>query len=362
MKAIAPGEHLREELAERGWTQSDFAKILERPLKVINEIINGKRAITTETAKELSRALDTSAEVWLNLESAYRLALSNPHADQDSIVKRAALYSRYPVGEMIRRRWIRDGDIDSLERAVFDFFSGGLGSFAARTGSRPVIGFNPPQEAWLYRIARLSRAVSANSFDLDRFRRDMASIRSLAGEAEETRHVPKVLADLGVKFLIVEHLKGTKIDGACIWVQNSPVVALSLRFDRVDYFWHTLIHELEHVFHEDGLSLDEFSDGGLSDAALDYEKRADESAANFLVPKEELHNFMLRAGPLYTRQKIEGFAARIGIHPGIVVGQIQRAMNDYSIHRKLLERVNSFVIPSALTDGWGSAVEDTDVQ
>lgn len=72
--AIPPGDTLREELAERGLTQSQFAKMIGRPLQVVNEIINAKKAITAETAIAFERALGTSAELWLNLESGYQLA------------------------------------------------------------------------------------------------------------------------------------------------------------------------------------------------------------------------------------------------------------------------------------------------
>jgi HTH-type transcriptional regulator/antitoxin HigA len=82
-----PGELIREELRARGWTQVIFAKILGRPLQAVNEIVNGKKRITAETAKELAAAFGTSAEVWLNLESAYRLA----HArEPDAAISRRA--------------------------------------------------------------------------------------------------------------------------------------------------------------------------------------------------------------------------------------------------------------------------------
>ena len=70
-----PGEFIREELEERGWTQRDLADVLGRPLQTVNQIINGRKGITPETAVELGAALGTSAELWMNLESGYRLSL-----------------------------------------------------------------------------------------------------------------------------------------------------------------------------------------------------------------------------------------------------------------------------------------------
>jgi len=82
-----PGESLCDELRERGWSQLQFAKIIARPVQVVNEIINGKRGVTAETAKAIGSAFGTGAEVWMNLQVAYDLHRA---ADPDpNIVTRA---------------------------------------------------------------------------------------------------------------------------------------------------------------------------------------------------------------------------------------------------------------------------------
>jgi len=86
-EVFPPGEFIREELEARDWTQSDLARILGRPLQAVNMIINGRKAITPETAIELAAAFGTSAELWMNLETAYRLRHSR--AADPGISKRA---------------------------------------------------------------------------------------------------------------------------------------------------------------------------------------------------------------------------------------------------------------------------------
>ena len=71
--AFPPGDHIREEIEDRGWTQSDLARIMGRPFQVVNQLINGRKAITARTARELEAALGRSAELWMNLETGYRL-------------------------------------------------------------------------------------------------------------------------------------------------------------------------------------------------------------------------------------------------------------------------------------------------
>lgn len=113
--------YIRDELEARGWTQEDLAAILGRPLSAVNQIIKGNKAITPQTARELAAAFGTSAELWLNLENAYRLGLSRQETAEVS--KRARLYELAPLKEMIRRGWIPPHeDADDLELAVLAFF------------------------------------------------------------------------------------------------------------------------------------------------------------------------------------------------------------------------------------------------
>ncbi|MFC1940680.1 HigA family addiction module antitoxin [Chloroflexota bacterium] len=78
--AIPPGEYLAEEIEARGISQKELSRRMGRPLNAINEIINGKKAITAETALQLEEVMpEIPARFWLNLETDYRLtkALTN---------------------------------------------------------------------------------------------------------------------------------------------------------------------------------------------------------------------------------------------------------------------------------------------
>jgi HTH-type transcriptional regulator/antitoxin HigA len=83
-----PGEFLKDELEARGWTQGQFAKVIGRPLQVVNEIVNGKKRVTADTAKAIGAAFGTSAELWVNLQATYDLHTAD-EADP-KISKRAA--------------------------------------------------------------------------------------------------------------------------------------------------------------------------------------------------------------------------------------------------------------------------------
>ena len=105
-EVFAPGEFIREELEARGWTQGDLAQIMGRPLRLVNELIAGKKQITPDTARGLAKAFgDDDALYWMNLDSAYRLSQTKPV--DESVGRRAKLYSLFPVRELMKRNWIK---------------------------------------------------------------------------------------------------------------------------------------------------------------------------------------------------------------------------------------------------------------
>ena len=142
------------------------------------------------------------------------------------------------------------------------------------------------------------------------------------------------------------------------------MIVLSIRYDRIDWFWHTLLHELGHVKHKDGLDNDVSLDVNLvGEGAQKFEqkpmieRRADKFACEFSIPDAELQSFVARVKPLYSHAKIQEFANRIGVHAGIVVGQLQHMQEiDWSHSRKMLVKVRNNVTSTVLTDGWGSTL------
>ena len=149
--------------------------------------------------------------------------------------------------------------------------------------------------------------------------------------------------------------------GSTTWLdRQSPVIGISMRFDRVNAFWHPLIHEIDHVQHREGfeepiLDLDLISeDQSSTDELPESERRANAFAEDFVIKKSDLENFIARIRPLYSKQKIQMFVARMQVHPGLVVGQLHRRGEiPYSHHRETLAKVRYLLTDVALTDGWG---------
>ncbi|MCL4198884.1 MAG: HigA family addiction module antidote protein [Phycisphaerales bacterium] len=369
--AFAPGEFIRDELEARGWEQRDLADIMGRPERTVSELIAGKRAITPETAQQLGEAFGTTAQFWMNMESAYRLhRLGKPN---ETVARRARLYSIAPVKEMIRRGWIMESaSVDVLEEQIKQFFrvpsleeAPSVCAAAARkaTGNDTHYSeFTPAQRAWLCRSRQLAETLKVAKFDLAKFRAHLPAVKNLLTNAEDVRQVPKLMAEFGVRCVVVEHLPQTRIDGACFWLDSkSPVVALSLRFDRIDWFWFTLMHELGHIDAGDGrydpippdIDLVGVDSSQTPDKPA-FEKAADSFASSFLIPDAQLSSFIARVRPLYSKKKIEGFAAVQQVHPGLVVGQLQyRKEISYANLRAYLVKVRAHLLETVLSDGWG---------
>jgi len=361
-EAFPPGDFIKEELDARGWSQAELADIVGRSPKEISDLVSGKRSVSPEIAKELGAALGTSARYWMNLESSYRLWRGD--APDDAIARRSALHQFAPIREMAKRHWLELSESLSItEQRVKAYY--GVSSLderpslphAARRGAGEI---SQAHMAWLFRARQLAGIVQSRTFSKRSFERGLSNLKRLLPSAQEVRHVPEVLADAGIRFLVIEHLPNTKIDGVTFWHGKSPVIALSLRYDRVDCFWHTLAHELGHVESKDGWLLDtglvgQEPEGGATEA----EKDADRFAADFLVRQADLEDFIVRTSPLYSRKRILGFARRMGIHPGIVVGQLQfRGEVPWSSFRPTLEKVRHLITSSAMTDGWGQMPPD----
>ena len=120
-EVFPPGEFLADELEARGWTQTEFAEIIDRPQKLVNDIINAKRGITPETAADFAAAFGTSAQFWMNLETAWQLSKVPPR--DNSIARAAKLRERFPVREMCKRGWIETGEFArELEQNVLRLF------------------------------------------------------------------------------------------------------------------------------------------------------------------------------------------------------------------------------------------------
>ncbi|WP_017319061.1 HigA family addiction module antitoxin [Mastigocladopsis repens] len=343
----APGRILSRELEARGWTQKDFAEIIGRPVQTINEIIRGNKRITPETAIELSQALGTSPEFWINLEAKYRLHLASQEKQEQDIARKSRLYTIAPINELIKNKWIQESDsIDKLEQQVCHFF--GISTldeslqlavnFRCAEHRDPVV---TSRMAWIKRIENLAKQQTIATFERTKLVSAIPKILACAEQVESVSRIPQLLMDLGIHFVIVPHLSKTYLDGAAFYLKNNPVVALTLRYDRIDSFWFTLMHELAHItIGHHGSYLDDLDALEVNDE----ETEANQKASDWLIEPQALQNFVSRTKKYFSRQAIEEFARTQSRHPGIVLGRLHHdKLVPHQNLRVLLVKVSPFV-------------------
>lgn len=369
-EVFPPGEIIRQELDARGWTQRDLADVMERPFQMVNEIISAKKRVTEETAKELEAALGIEAEFWMRTEAMYRLHHAEPAPS--AIKRRAAVRRRVPLRLMVSRNWLpAPDDIDELEKNVKEYLG------VARLEEHPEFAMaakqtaydqplSPIQEVWLLRMKKLAGTMLIPNYSAPKLAQSLTELRSLLRSPDDARHVPKILAEAGVRFVVVERLPGLGIDGVCFWLSpTKPVIGMSLRHDRIDNFWFVLRHEIDHVLNGEG------KDGAIVDNDLDdpvelseQERRANAVATDFCVPTSEMDDFVVRKGPLYTDENIRQFAYSIGLHSGLVAGQLRRRLSvgplgerAWRLYTTHLAKIRHVITDTALVDGFGSTLQ-----
>ena len=357
-----PGATIKLLLGERGWSQAELAYVLGVAPGTVSQLIRSKSGITAEMAKSLGVAFGKPAEYFAELQT--RWDLQNAADPDDEVRARAAAQSTYPIREMIRRSWVNDPAKGSGAHGELCRFFGVNSlndvtriSFAARkTNSAEATG---GQLAWLYRTRAIAREMPTPPYSKARMEKAVAQMGLLKTEPEEARHVAQCLHEAGVRFVVVEGLPGGRIDGVCTWLdEQSPVIGMSLRFDRIDNFWFVLRHECAHVLHRHGggRSIIDADLSPLEEDIDDDEVTADAEAADFCVPNDKIRSFFLRKNPFFSDLEIRAFAQLNNTHPGLVVGQLQHMAKRFNLLREHLVPIRKHVISSAMVDGWGNFV------
>lgn len=349
-RVARPGEVIASELEARGWTQKDLAEIMGRPLQAVNEIVNGNKQITPATAHELAQVFGTSPEVWMNLETSYRLFIARKEAGSDDIRRRSRIYSLAPVKELVKRGWIPDApDLDELEKNVCEFFGirdiSMTPSFGAPVSRRHSEAREPEglaQLAVLMRARQLAKKQKVGKFNAGKFKAAIPALLEFSKDVESIGRLPAFFAGLGVHLVIVRALPHSYMDGAVFYEGSNPVILLTLRYDRVDNFWFTLTHEVAHLAADHhGVHIDSELEKPSDVAA---ERAADKLAGEWLLDTATYERFLSGGGQFYSREKITSYADSVKRHPGIVVGRLHHQKKlPFSHLRGMLEKVTPYL-------------------
>lgn len=352
-----PGSYIKEELEARGWQQRDLCFVLGMGEQQLSRILSGRQSITPDLARQLGDAFDVPADFFANLQKQYDL--SNAKEPDPGIKTRAALQALYPIREMIKRGWIEDAEPSLLQLQIARFIEADDLNEAPRyamAAKKADYSNDPPaQVAWLFRVRQLSRQLQAPAYSAEKLRELIPQLRPMMIDPESVKDVPRLLLECGVRVVIVEWLPGSKIHGVCTWLDDDrPVIGLSTLRDTLDNFWFVLRHEIEHVLNGEGKERAIFdSDEELTTSVAAEERRANDAASEFCVPRDRVRSFHQRKYPYIAERDVVNFAAVQEVHPAIVVGQLQHLMNRHNWLRKFQVPVRKYLVETAFSDGWG---------
>lgn len=361
----SPGQLLYSLLEQKGWNGRVLSGILQIDESGVNRLLQDKKTISTELAIVLEDIFEIPAEKFLILQIEYDLAKARikdiPDPTRQS---RAKLFGNLPIAEMINRGWLdveNKKNFQKIEEQLLKFFKvdaldeigKSLEHNAKKTNE--LEGPTQIQLAWVNRVKRIAEEMIVAPYKENSAELAIKELSNLLWSAQEIRKVPKILADHGIRFVIVEALKGSKMDGVCLWLNEQyPVIGMSLRFDRIDNFWLVLRHELEHVNQGHGKKIAKIDYDFKLDSEEEEEKIANEASFNYAIPEQKMKSFIARKAPFFAEIDIIGFANTLRVHPGIVAGKIQHHTQKFNLYRKHLVPIRNIIIPSAMTDGWGN--------
>jgi HTH-type transcriptional regulator / antitoxin HigA len=373
-----PGQLIESLLVDRGWDQKFLAYWLGVSETIVSRTMSGARPVDAQMALNLSDVFGVPPERFLMLQQSIALEKAKLITPSDPTrAAKATLFGSLPISEMIKRGWLKvksAKDVEGVSGELKKFF--GVPSLDQIETTLPhaarktvVVGESSEKMAadaqlvWLYRAKRIAQEMMVAPYSHFSVRRAIKELEPLMASATSCRKVSRVLASAGIRFVVIQTIGPAKIDGACFWLdENSPVIAMSLRHDRIDNFWFTLRHELEHVARTHGqpdqMTLDFELEGvkaGVGQNVPEEEKLANSAAANFGFSREYLDKFITRKSPFFRETDVLGFANTVKVHPGIVVGRLQYATERFDLLRKHLVGVRRHVVAEAMVDGWGNA-------
>lgn len=331
---VPPGETLLETIEDLGISQTELAKRTGRPLKTINEIIKGKTRITEETSLQLEKVLGIPSSFWNTLEKNYREAIAR-EVEKVNLSKSVEWLDEFPIAEMIKNKWIKKKE-DKIEqlKELFSFF-GVVSIDSWETLWDSQVSFRQSQAfksneysiiTYLRKAELDSRKVICEPYNEPDFKKFICESRKLTLIDSPDEFVPKLIngaAKCGVSIVFLPEINGTRLSGATKWIaSDKAMIVLSLRHKTNDHLWFTFFHEAAHIILHS--KKDTFIDESAGGEVLDNkEQEANEFSANHMIPPKDYNDFTTN-NKRPSKNAIKNFAANINIHPGIVVGRLQR--------------------------------------
>lgn len=322
--APTPVQAIRFRMGQLGLKPRDLVPYLGSKSR-ISEILGGQRQLTIDQVRALNLHLEIPAEslIGTSRHSPAAQPSSASKAAIDKLKSLGIMKSREAIDAFLARASRGQPAMAMLRKTRTD-----------RTNAKTDLG---ALEAWCAAVLLM-----AEQKELPKLVTNKRGIEVARKLARLSRHpngvklVEKELAKIGIILVVMDHLPGTFLDGAAICrADGAPVIALTLRHDRLDNFWFTLLHEFAHVSCHLGDGVTIIVDDLDVKSSEAMEAEADEFAREALIPTKI---WQTASSPTLTTEELEAIAEEAEVHPAVVAGRWRWENQDYRRFSKLIGR------------------------
>jgi HTH-type transcriptional regulator/antitoxin HigA len=330
-----PIDAINFRMQEQGLKQADLVQYFGTRSRV-SEVLSRKRPLTVHMIRALSVGLGISTETLVGVEITE--AAQSRRDDVD--------WSGFPIKEMLARGWLQklsNKAVESTEELVKGFIANAGMQFGSAAFRRSVHGdaYSPSTKyalyAWLARVIQKAREKKANLRTFDPSIFSTSFLRELA-QLSWSDHGPAIAVEFlekhGIAVVIEPQLKGTLLDGAALQDSDGvPIIGLTLRFDRIDNFWFTLLHEVAHLWKHVNQE-ETFLDNLDSSSEDRRELEANRIAKEALIPRVAWKRSDAYLNP--SNETIDRLSRELKIHPAIIAGRLRKERENYTIFNELV--------------------------
>lgn len=337
--AIHPGKHIEEYLADEDMTQTEFAKRLDVSKALVSKLVNGDAELNEDLIARLSDVMGTSREYWRNLNVSYldkkRQIDNKEQLEKEEEIVRKIDFSFWtelgilkPASKAVDkvkqlRKYLNISDLTVLERPDL------LTRYRRTTNKaqeKNIISTN----AWIQTAINYSKNEHVAKINLNYLTENLPKIKAMTTQDPQIfiPQLREILAQSGIKFVLLPYLKNSELNGAVKWINHgeNALLMMNNKLKNSDVFWFSLFHEIKHVYQEKKkIIIITPSKKTLIDDSTDkvLEDEADNFARDYLINEADYNKFSSDKSNL-KRDSIIKFAEKEGIHPGIVVGRLQK--------------------------------------
>jgi HTH-type transcriptional regulator/antitoxin HigA len=358
--ATHPGIILADEIEANGYSQIDFAKLIDLKRSQLNEIIKGKRNINADLALLLEKALGIDADFWMEAQKNYDLDKARIEAKNKEQLEAIEIWNVakafIPVSFYKKEQVISGNPLQDIHKIREIYGVANLDQLATMKLQSNYARFKKSTQlktdvvnimGWVKLVQYKATQVTVEPFHHEHKEIVIEKLRNVFFSNKNVLNsVQNILHENGIKLVYQTKGEKTPVDGVSFWSNGNPAIGLTLRHSRLDNFAFTLFHELGHIYeHLINNNEAEFIDLDFKNENEEYlnsseEKQANHFAQNELIKDDNWAKFKKNITLNNNDEAIIAFAKQVKIHPSIVRGRVCFTLNNYRNYTSISNEIN----------------------